>query len=240
MATNDPNLPGPPSPGQPPPPAPAPARPGRVALYLTSTRNIIGCLLALLGLILFFAGVIDRLWPLVVVALYVIGVLIAPGRRTYDLREVFDAKDVRKALEALLRRIHRNVPSDVEAKVQGIAATIEGILPRAGELAAGSEQLFILQRTATDYLPTSLESYLDLPRAYATVVPVRGSKTAKQLLVEQLDLLQQQMDEVADAVAKSDVNRLLAQGRFLEERFASRPDLSLGGAAPDVGDGPGP
>jgi hypothetical protein len=222
VATNDSGPAGPPTPEH-----PQPRRHG-LLLYLYSTRNIVGCALALVGLLLFFGSVIGRLWPLVVVALYLIGVLVTPGIRSYDLREVFDAKDVRKALETLLRRIHRKVPADVETKVQGIATTIEGILPRAGELSAGSEQLFILQRTATDYLPTSLESYLSLPRAYATVVPVRGSKTAKQLLIDQLDLLQQQMDEVADAVAKSDVNRLLAQGRFLEERFGGRPDLSLG------------
>jgi hypothetical protein len=216
----------------------APVRGGRVLLYLYSTRNIVGLALGLVGLALFFAGVIGALWPLVVVALYLIGVLVAPGRRAYDLQDVFDAKDVRKALDTLLRRIHGRVPTDVEAKVQGIARTIEGILPRAGQLSGGSEQLFILERTATEYLPTSLESYLNLPRVYATVQPVKGGKTAKQLLVEQLDLLQQQMDEVADAVAKSDVNRLLAQGRFLEERFARRPDLSLGPSEPEQPSGP--
>jgi hypothetical protein len=48
-----------------------------------------------------------------------------------------------------------------------------------------------------------------------------------QLLGEQLDLLQDQMNQVADAVTKSDMDKLLARDRFLDERFG-RSDLAIG------------
>ncbi len=35
------------------------------------------------------------------------------------------------------------------------------------------------------------------------------------------------MDEITDAVHKQDSDRLLANGRFLEERFGSKSDLAL-------------
>lgn len=204
----------------------------RRLLYLYSTKNLVGSLLALVGLVLFFTGVIGWVWPLVVIALYLIGVLIVPARKPFDLHSDFRAQDVHRALEDIVKRIHNKVPNDIEQQVTVIASTIEGVLPRVGELAPGSQELFVLQRTVEDYLPTALEAYLNLPRVYATVHPIEGGKTARQVLAEQLDLLKKQMDEVADAVARNDTDKLLAHGRFLEEKFG-RKDLTLGsGDAP--------
>ncbi len=205
-----------------------PIQRGPVTRYLSSTKNIAGCAGAIGGLALFFAGIVaPPLWPAVVAGLYGIGALVAPAERSVDLRSDVDTKDLGKSLDRLLRQIHDRVPRDIEHKVQGIAATIQGILPRTGQLSPGSQELFILQRTVSDYLPTSLESFMNLPRTYAAVHPLKGTKTAQQVLSDQLDLLQTQMDEVADAVAKSDADRLLAQGRFLEDRFG-RSDLTIG------------
>ncbi len=74
-------------------------------------------------------------------------------------------------------------------------------------------------RTATDYLPSALQAYLNLPRAYATLHRMPNGKTADQVLSDQLDLLSTKMDEVADAVHKKDSDALLANARFLEEKF---------------------
>ncbi|HEX3630276.1 MAG TPA: hypothetical protein VHW91_07390 [Candidatus Dormibacteraeota bacterium] len=198
----------------------------RLLIYLYSTKNIVGCLLALVGLLLFFTGVVGSLWPAVVVGLYLIGALVAPGTSTIDLRSEFDPNDVRHALDQEVRQVSGRVPPDVLAKVQSIQQIILGILPRTGTLPPGSPELFVVQRTATDYLPTALESYLNLPRAYATLHPVQDGKTPKQVLLDQLTLLESKMNEVADDVHRNDTDRLLANGRFLEERFG-RSALSL-------------
>lgn len=198
--------------------------------YLYSTKNIVGSALALVGLVLFFTGIIGPLWPVIVVGLYLIGVLVAPGTPSIDLRSGFDPNDVRKALDNEVRIVNGRVPADVLAKVQSIQQIILGILPRSGALPPGSPELFVVQRTATDYLPTALESYLNLPRAYATLHPVQDGKTPKQVLLDQLTLLESKMTEVADDVHRNDTDRLLANGRFLEERFGRSP-LSLEGPA---------
>src|SRR5262249_48273553 len=144
-------------------------------------------------------------------------------------------RDIAKELERLQHKVRGKLPKELQARVDSIIESIDGILPRSGQLAPGSPELFILERTATDYLPTALENYLNLPRAYATVHPIEDGKTARQLLDAQLDLLSEQMNEAAAAVAKNDADRLVAHGRFLEERFG-RSDLSLpapgGGASP--------
>jgi hypothetical protein len=188
---------------------------------------MVGSVLALGGLALYFTGVVNDLWPVVVGGLYVFGLLVTPRPKSIDLHD-FDPRDVDRALDRLVRNVRGKLPRDVQRRVESIVETIDGILPRSGRLARGSPELFILQRTARDYLPTALESYLNLPRAYATVHPLEDGKTARQVLEDQLDLLGEQMDQVADAVAKNDADRLMAHGRFLAERFG-KSDLSLPG-----------
>jgi hypothetical protein len=138
----------------------------------------------------------------------------------------FDAKNVKLALDTQVRAITGKVPPEVMAKVLKIRQTILGILPRSGSLAPGSPELFVIERTATNYLPTSLQAYLNLPKAYATRHQVQNGKTPKEILLDQLTLLENKMNDVADDVHRNDSDRLLAHGRFLEERFGRSP-LSL-------------
>jgi hypothetical protein len=77
---------------------------------------------------------------------------------------------------------------------------------------------------ALDYLPTTIESYLALPASYATGRAVQGNKTPLDVMKEQLDLLDAQMGEIAEAVHRRDSDRLLANGIFLEERFGKARD----------------
>jgi hypothetical protein len=197
----------------------------RLFQYLYSTKNLVGCLLALVGILLHVIGVIGALWPVIVVGLYLIGVLVAPGTTSIKLRG-FDPNDVRKALEREVFMVSGRLPPDVMARVQSIQQIILGILPRTGVLPPGSPELYIVQRTATEYLPTTLESYLNLPPIYATLHPVQQGKTSKQVVLDQLSLLESKMSEVAEDVHRYDADRLLANGRFLEERFG-RSALSL-------------
>jgi hypothetical protein len=198
----------------------------RLIRYVLSTKNIVGSIAALGGLVLLFTGMIRAPWPLLVVALYVVGVLVAPGNKEIELSTGFDANDVKLALDTQVRLITGKVPPEVMAKVLKIRQIIFGILPRSGNLPPGSPELFVVERTASDYLPTSLETYLRLPRAYATLHALQDGKTPKEILLDQLTLLESKMNEVADDLHRNDSDRLLANGRFLQERFGRSP-LSL-------------
>jgi hypothetical protein len=200
---------------------------GRLLRYLGSRKNVVGCLLALVGLVLYFVGVLGPIWPVVVVALYLVGVLVVPSRRRVVVGHPgFDPQLVTDALERLMGRVDRRASPDVASKVREIQQEILGVLPLAAEFPPGSEDLFVIQRTAIDYLPSALDAYLALPPEYATTRPLRDGKTPKQILLEQLQLIDSKMDEVADAVHQRDTDRLLASGRFLEERFG-KGDLSV-------------
>jgi len=196
-----------------------------VLRYLYSGKNILGSTLALFGLVLFFAHVITTFfWPFVVVAMYGIGALLAPGPPKVALAGTsFDPDSIRKSLQRQLNIAQGKLPPPLQAKLQEIADTIMGILPHYAEFPPGSPDLFVVGRTATDYLPSALQAYLNLPRAYAALHKMPNGKTADDVLNDQLTLLASKMDEVADAVHKKDSDALLANGRFLEEKFGASP-----------------
>src|ERR1700682_4213631 len=93
----------------------------QILKYLYSTKNIVGSLLALLGLVLFFVGLVGALWPVVVIGLYLIGVLVTPGTANIDLRSGFDPDDVRKALDHEAHVVSGRGPARVFAKGPHIA-----------------------------------------------------------------------------------------------------------------------
>jgi len=204
--------------------------PGRITVnpvlrYLYSGKNIVGSALAILGLLLFFTGVITSFfWPFVVLAMYGVGALLAPGPPKMALAATsFDPDSIRRSLQHTLSMANGKLPPELQPRLQQIADTITGILPHYSDFPAGSPDLFVVGRTATDYLPSALQAYLNLPRAYASLHKMPNGKTADQVLGDQLTLLAAKMDEVADAVHKKDSDALLANGRFLEERFGASP-----------------
>lgn len=209
----------------------------RALRYLGSGKNIAGSALALGGLGLHFlvpplGGAVGLF---VVPALYAIGALVVPARHEPDVPvERFDPGRVQRALDGTVDMARGRVPADVMGRLTSIRQRIVELLPQAADLPGGSQDLYMLQRTATDYLPTTVRMYLALPPAYATTQVVQDGKTPLQVLADQLELLDGQMAEIGDAVRRRDTDRLLAQGRFLEERFGRGPDeLRLPGTTPE-------
>jgi hypothetical protein len=193
--------------------------PGPILLYLYSRKNIVGSALGLLGIGLFFLGIIGPVWPAVVIGMYLIGALVTPSGQKWDLLGGVEPSDIKAALDRQVAGVKGKVPDEVFQKVLSIQQTILSIMPKIDRLGPGSKDAFIVQKTATDYLPSTLQAYLNLPRAYATVHRLDDGRTASKVLMDQLTLLDSKLNEVADAVNKNDTDALLANGRFLEDRF---------------------
>jgi hypothetical protein len=195
-----------------------------VGRYVRSRKNIAGCMLAVGGPVLIFAGVVAAPVGLALTpVLYAIGALGAPPRRRTDVVAGLDKNDVRTSLDRIQKKIVSKVPARISTTVNTISRTINEILPRANALGAGSPGQYVLYACATDYLPTAIEAYLDLPRHYADTHVVVDGKTALDLLAEQLDLLEKEIKEIAANVNRADTDKLVANGRFLEEKFGSHP-----------------
>ena len=120
-----------------------------------------------------------------------------------------------------MKQIRGRVAEDILERVQRIRDSILVTLEAEPDRMAGDPTVHLIRQTALDYLPSALNAYLALPRAYAEGRGVAGGKTPHHVLLEQLDLLDTKMREAADAILAHDSERLLANGRFLADRFAT-------------------
>lgn len=190
-------------------------------LFLFGTPNIVGSSLGILGLLLFFLGIIHNFWFVIVIGLYAIGVLATPRNPTYELglTNQLTVEDIREGLDGLVNKIKGKVPKDVMDLVLSIKASIFDVLPQIVDLSSSDPNIFLIKQTALDYLPASLQNYLNLPPAYANFRVVQDGKTPKQLLIEQITLLDNEMKEVVQAVYDNDTQKLMVQGQFLKEKF---------------------
>lgn len=202
----------------------------RLLLVLYSNANIAGCALALLGPALLFAGVIDRGWWAITALLYAAGWLV--GRRApvleRDLSQTLSAEDTLAHLDDLLRRAAPQLTPEMRQRLDGIRASVAEVMPRlvAAQATGGahSAELFTVRETVLRYLPETLSNYVALPPAFRANHVLAEGKTARQLLVEQLALLDRQLQEVVTNVAASNAQALLANGTFLRQRF-QQPDF---------------
>lgn len=193
----------------------------RVLLYLYGAPHMLGSLLALIGLGFFFACLIKSYWYLIVPGLYIAGVLIMPGNRNYHLRlrREADIGEIRKALDILLDSCRNEVARIVYDRVQSIVSSIQQVLTRLEHADELDHAAYTIREMALTYLPETLENYMRLPRAYARFHPVRDGKTSRELLLEQLAVLDAEMKQVAEVVNRDNVDALEAHGRFLQSRF---------------------
>ena len=197
----------------------------RLEAFLYSRRNIAGSLLALAGLALHFVGVLTGPWWLpIIVGLYLIGYLLVPPEQelSIQLGAADDANQVRDGLAKLLRALRGKVADDLYAKVVSIQSSILGTLEIEHSMAdAADPNVYLIRQTALAYLPDAFTTYLRMPRAMAERRQIAGGRTPHDVLLEQLDLMDRRLADVADDMARHDSDKLLANGRFLAERFGT-------------------
>ena len=147
-------------------------------------------------------------------------------------------KEIRRCVRAVRSSVRGRVHKSVYVRVNNTCTLIERLLPRADELGAGTHEMHVLARTATDYLPAAINPYLALPRDYAERVPQADGRTAVQILCAQLDTMYVQLWAVYDTLMRRDGDRLLANERFLDEKFG-RSALELPAQTPQPPSGRG-
>jgi hypothetical protein len=114
------------------------------------------------------------------------------------------------------------LPIDVQVKVEQLRRKIDILLGYADRFPPFSQDLFLVQQTASDYLPRTINAYLSLSKDTVDKPLGADGKTARQELKAQLDLLDKKLDDIAQDLQRQDADRLLANRRFLEARFGTR------------------
>jgi len=192
-------------------------------LFLYSNKNIVGSLLALLGIAAWGLSFIGQFALPIVLGLYVIGVLITPRTR-YELALERGQTDeqIGAQLRALLQKTKKRLPEDLQSKAQNISDKILELLPLLHSFEnGGNREAFNVKQTALDYLPSTLENYLNLPSAYARLHVGADGKTPQQMLGNQLELLEKSLGETERLLLEGDVQKMQVNGRFLEDKFGT-------------------
>ena len=187
--------------------------------YLASRKNVVGSLGGLAGLGLAVAGFGGAWWWVLPVGLYAAGALAArPDRVRLAPSDRDDAETsaIRTDLTTLLVRLDpvaARLPAGAHGAVREIAELVFEVLARPDALVRAPEQGYALTRVVRTDLPTSLETYLSLPRWYASGRPADD-------LTAQLGLIRADAQRIAEAVYAADAQRLSDHTRYLRDRAA--------------------
>lgn len=203
--------------------------------WVSSSKNILGSVLGAAALAAQVAIGLGPWWPAVIVASYCVGALVAPrdrvemkgmggGDRAGSTADELSAQLT--ALRRLTRGEAKRLPADAWALVQKTLDALDSIVERWGDLASAPDQSHAVEQMTLDYLPTSLQTYLNLPRTFALKERVEGRRSAHEELLEQLTLLQRESERIRNAVFAKDLDRLGDQSRFLRDKFG-RSELDL-------------
>src|SRR5215510_2387478 len=117
------------------------------------------------------------------------------------------------------------LPPEEHAQVGRIRRKAVVLIQHSDRFPAGSRNLYLVERMLDQYLPSTLDAYLALPPDAAELPITPDRRTGAQVLRSQLDILEAKLDEAAEDLRQVNVDRLLANERFLEEHFG-RPSQS--------------
>jgi hypothetical protein len=200
----------------------------RLLLYLYSTGNIVGCLLAIGGLGLFFGNVIHEYWWAIVGGLYGAGVLGWPRSNLAEtaMQTELSTEKLAQQVKKLVDTVAPGLPKEALDPLRSIESTLSELLPRLKEMSdrgvISSKDSFTVVETVRRYLPDTLAAYLRLPRYYARMQPLADGRTASQTLLEQLTVLDTSLKDVAKSAFAGDAETLVTNGRFLQNKFSER------------------
>lgn len=126
-------------------------------------------------------------------------------------------------------RPRRELPIDVQVKAEQIQHKVNVLLGYADRFPPFSQDLYIVRQTASDYLPRTIAAYLAVPGTNDPVVHVTG-RTALEELRAQLAMLDARLDAITQNLQQRDLDGLVANRRFLEERFGvgnDEPEIEI-------------
>src|SRR6185437_5066533 len=113
------------------------------------------------------------------------------------------------SFEALLERCDRLVkearpqlPPAMVGRLDSIRRSIQEVLPRLTHSHALDDNLYTVRETIARYLPETLANYIALPPMFRVTRVLKDGKTARDLLMDQLIVLDDQMKEVVANLAR--------------------------------------
>jgi len=131
-----------------------------------------------------------------------------------------EAQSLHDRIRPLAVRLRQSGAAASVPTLESIVARLEFLLGRIEEGPDGLDlRPFRVRRIAFEYLPQTLERYLQLSPELADRHPIAGGRTAAQSVQEQLALLERGLGELTRSYHEKDASGLLIHGRFLRDTF---------------------
>jgi hypothetical protein len=188
--------------------------------YLYSTGNIIGSALGLVGLLLFFSGIINDYWALIVLGLYAVGYRLAPKHADVHLDTKLAKQDELKAAEKLVKQSISHMSTPAAEALSRVWEILLDLMKRLDRFDQNDRIVHDIHQTATKHLPDLITPYMELPPAFARFHPLKDNKTARDLLIEQLTKLEKSLNETLHDALNQDVEKIRIQSEFLDQTFS--------------------
>ena len=217
------------------------------APFMYSQLHIAGCIGALLSLNLIHWSILNWSWFWLLLIGYVSGCVIyqksgistspTEDHMIYDVGRTDPSQSFKLSIEAQLRRTRDHLPVEARSVIVGIQQKVFLIEQKIQAQPELISEHATLSHIVFDYLPTTLDSYLKLPAQYAATKQLISGETPNQLLAQQLKLLEQQLSQLLDNMLSHDLESLVINGQFLQQKTAPVDFFTLADA-PDTTEQP--
>lgn len=127
--------------------------------------------------------------------------------------------DFNVSIHALLEGRYDQLPFEARSIVLRIQDSVCAIDQKTQNQPELISEHATLSYVVFDYLPTTLDSYLKLPSLYAATKRLTSGETPNQLLLQQLTLLEQQLTHLLDDLLSHDLQSLVINGQFLQQKI---------------------
>lgn len=131
--------------------------------------------------------------------------------------------EVVATLDRLIARVDGHVDADDRASLLRIREAASHALPGGDQpLDLSNHETWLTRQICIDYLPLALEHYIALPADLASE-PVLEGRSARQVLDEQLALIEGRLDEMATREYRREAGGLLNHARFVADSLKRDP-----------------
>jgi hypothetical protein len=145
------------------------------------------------------------------------------GTQTQDTAQV---TAWRNQLQPLYDRLRERAGQDTLTTLRRIEEKLAFLIEHSDSSAEPFDfKPFEVRKIAFDYLPETINNYLQLPSHLAQTEPLRDGRSAEQALQEQLHLLDHALADLTRSFFDRDAESLLIHGRFIKDKFARQPFL---------------
>lgn len=198
----------------------------KVQKFLLSNKNMLGLAFSSLVILFAFLGLIKSFWlPFSVIA-YGLGYFVGPVEKEIKFyhfkgENLTDYIGFLRKLVATIS-VSPKIPNEAKFILTHLgekANELLDFLHKKNDLGIFNEDMNNLKSIFDTYLPKLINEYEKLPIDYANNVKTSNGKTAKEMLLEQLKLLDKTVQEIAYGIYENDVTALKVNGRLLKQKF---------------------